>query len=117
MERDSGVSQHIIIYCVEGRGFAIPAGVPHKYAANEKDPWTIYWIHFKGDIAGYIVELILQHSKNYKPDLIYNENRIKLFEEIYSNLEKGYSGDNLRYVNMILYHFLSSISMKRNLIM
>ena len=125
MERTSGVSQHILIYCMEGRGWieiekkriemtpsrfvVIPAGAPHKYAANEKDPWTIYWIHFKGEISDYIVELIQQHSKNYKPDLTYNENRIKLFEEIYSNLEKGYSGDNLRYVNMIFYHFLSSI--------
>src|SRR5258708_12120025 len=124
MERAGGVSQHIIIYCVEGKGWieidkkgievrpsrfvAIPAGVPHKYAANEKDPWTIYWIHFKGEIAGYIVELILQNSKNYQPYLTYNENRIKLFEEIYSNLEKGYSDDNLLSVNMIFYHSLSS---------
>jgi AraC-like DNA-binding protein len=125
MERASGISQHILIYCVEGSGWievnkkrteivpsrfvVIPAGVPHKYAANEKDEWTIYWIHFKGDIAGYVVDLILQNTKNHKPDLTYNENRIKLFEEIYYNLEKGYSGDNLRYVNMIFYHFLSSI--------
>ena len=125
VERPGGISQHIIIYCMEGRGWieidkkkmeispsqfvAIPAGKAHKYAANEKDPWTIYWIHFKGEIAAYIVELILQNSRNYKPDLTYNENRIKLFEDIYSNLEKGYGQDNLRYVNMIFYHFLSSL--------
>ncbi len=125
VERSGGISQHIIIYCVEGRGWievdkkrveigpsqfiAIPAGVAHKYAANEKDPWTIYWIHFKGEIAAYIVELILQNSRNYKPELAYNEHRIKLFEDIYSNLEKGYSQDTLRYVNMIFYHFLSSL--------
>jgi len=125
VERPAGISQHIIIYCMEGRGWieinkkrmeispsqciAIPAGVAHKYAANEKDPWTIYWIHFKGEIAAYIVELILQNSRNYKPELTYNENRIKLFEDIYSNLEKGYGQDNLRYVNMIFYHFLSSL--------
>ena len=87
----------------------IPANIAHKYAANEKDPWTIYWIHFKGEIAAYIVDLIVQNSKNYKPELAYNEHRIKLFEDIYSNLEKGYSQDNLRYVNMIFYHFLSSL--------
>jgi AraC-like DNA-binding protein len=124
-ERASGISQHIIIYCVEGKGWidinkkrveigpsqfiAIPANTPHKYASDEKDPWTIYWIHFKGEIAAYVVDLILQNSKNYKPHLSFNENRIKLFGEIYANLEKGYSGDNLRYVNMIFYHFLSSL--------
>jgi len=125
VERPGGISQHIIIYCVEGRGWieidkkrmeigpsqfiAIPANAAHKYAANEKDPWTIYWIHFKGEIAGYIVDMILQNSKDYKPGLAYNETRIKLFEDIYTNLEKGYSQDTLRYVNMIFYHFLSSL--------
>ncbi len=125
VDRPGGISQHIIIYNVEGSGWietskkkvevgpsqfiVIPAGTPHKYAANENDPWTIYWFHFKGELAAYIVGLIRQNSKNYKPDLSYNENRIKLFEEMYSNLEKGYGSDNLRYVNMIFYHFLSSL--------
>ena len=125
MERPSGISQHIIIYCVEGSGWVqigkakielspsqfitIPADTPHKYAAHEHDPWTIYWIHFKGEIAAYIVDLIVQHSKNYKPYLIFSENRMRLFEEICFYLEKGYGGDNLRYVNMIFSHFLSSL--------
>jgi AraC-like DNA-binding protein len=60
-------------------------------------------------MAAFIVDLLLQRSKAQKPHLSYNENRQKLFEEIYSNLEKGYSMDNLRYVNMIFYHFLSSL--------
>lgn len=125
VDRPAGSGQHIIIYNVEGSGwvetgkkktivgpsqfFVIPANTPHRYASNEHDPWTIYWFHFKGELAAYIVELIQQNAKNYKPDLSYNENRIKLFEEIYTNLEKGYSSDNLRFVNMIFYHFLSSL--------
>jgi AraC family transcriptional regulator, arabinose operon regulatory protein len=125
MERPGGIKQHIIIYCVEGRGWVtvnkkkmdispshfivIPANTPHKYGAVETDPWTIYWVHFKGDIATYVVDLITNNSQNYLPYLSYNENRIKLFEEICFNLEKGYSADNLRYVNMIFYHFLSSL--------
>lgn len=125
IERGHGVNQHIIIYCVEGRGWVtinkkkmdispshfivIPANTPHKYGAVEGDPWTIYWVHFKGDIATYVVDLITNNSQNYLPYLSYNENRIKLFEEICFNLEKGYSADNLRYVNMIFYHFLSSL--------
>jgi AraC-like DNA-binding protein len=125
VDRPGSISQHIIIYCVEGHGWVetdkkridiapsqfivIPAGTPHKYAANEQDPWTIYWFHFKGELASYIVQLIRQNAGNHKPNLSYNENRIRLFEDIYSNLERGYSSDNLRYVNMIFYHFLSSL--------
>jgi AraC-like DNA-binding protein len=110
---------------VEGKGWAtinkkkmdispshfivIPADTPHKYGAVEVDPWTIYWVHFKGDIATTVVELVTNNTQNYLPYLSYNENRIKLFKEICLNLEKGYTADNLRYVNMIFYHFLSSL--------
>lgn len=125
VERPNGIDQHIIIYCVEGRGWVsinkkrmdispshfivIPANTAHRYGALEADPWTIYWLHFKGDIATDVVNLITCNSQNYLPYLSYNENRIKLFEEICYNLEKGFNADNLRYVNMIFYHFLSSL--------
>lgn len=125
VERPNGINQHIIIYCTEGYGWleinkkrievspsqfiAIPANTPHKYAANMDKPWTIYWIHFKGETSAFIIDLILKNSENYKPYLSYNEDRIKLFEDICFNLEKGYSGDALRYVNMIFSHFLSSL--------
>ena len=124
VSRLSGISQHIIIYCVEGSGrveidkrsieippsqfITIPANIPHKYFSNENDPWTIYWIHFKGDLSLYLVGLLQQHSKGNPQNITYNEKRINLFEEIYTNLERGYSGDNLRYLNMAFFHFLSS---------
>ncbi len=125
VERHAGIGQHIIIYCVEGKGWVeinrkkteitpsqfivIPANTPHKYSAGTQDPWTIYWVHFRGEVSAHIVNLLQLNERNRKPQLMYNENRIKLFQEIYFNLEKGYGADNLRYVNMIFYHFLSSI--------
>lgn len=125
INRPAGISQHIIIYCVEGSGcieidkkaidiqpsrfIGIPANTPHKYFSNEKDPWTIYWIHFKGDLSASLMELLLQTAKNNQQDITYNEKRVSLFEEIYSNLEKGYSIDNLRYLNMVFHYFLSSL--------
>tara|TARA_R110002110_G_scaffold205066_7_gene416889 strand:+ start:14184 stop:14918 length:735 start_codon:yes stop_codon:yes gene_type:complete len=55
---------NLLIYCVEGAGFSstkewsgkvqagdvllLPQGVAHEYRADEKDPWTIYWVHFQG---------------------------------------------------------------------
>jgi AraC-like DNA-binding protein len=124
-ERPAGINQHIIIYCTEGNGWveinkkriivspsqfiAIPANTPHKYGADENRPWTIYWVHFKGETAAFFIDLILQNSQNYKPYISYNNDRIKLFEDIYTNLEKGYGTDILRYVNMTFTHFLSSL--------
>jgi len=124
-ERLHGISQHIIIYCIEGYGWieinkkrigispsqfiAIPANTPHRYGADEKNPWSIYWAHFKGESAAFIADLIVKNSTNYKPELTFSEDRIRLFDDIYYNLENGYGDDTLRYVNMIFYHFLSSM--------
>jgi AraC-like DNA-binding protein len=124
-ERPAGINQQIIIYCTEGYGWleinkkrievspnqfvAIPANTPHRYAADSEKPWTIYWIHFKGEIASFIIELILKNSENYKPYLSYSHDRIKVFEDICENMEKGYSSEALRYVNMAFYYFLTSL--------
>lgn len=124
VERLNGISQHILIYCAEGSGWVeigknryevspsslicIPSGTAHKYASNEKDPWTIYWIHFKGEAAATLMEQFTQRSRDYQLDIPFNAERIRFFETMCTTLEKGYSGDNLRYVNMVFYHFLSS---------
>ena len=124
VERKAGIGQHILIYCVEGIGWIeldnkktnicpsqliiIPANTPHKYGSSENDPWTIYWFHFSGEISGNIVNLIIEKTGKYQPNIGFSENRIKLFDEIYTNLERGYIMDNLLHVNMTFYHFLSS---------
>jgi AraC-like DNA-binding protein len=126
-ERLSGADQHILISCIEGRGqlkikkkhysiepgdfFIIPAHTGHTYIADEHDPWTIYWIHFKGVNSGPIVELIMKQFQNtHKGFLQYNEERIHLFTQIYAHLERGYSNDNLLYANMCLWQYLNSFS-------
>jgi AraC family transcriptional regulator, arabinose operon regulatory protein len=66
--RSSGCPQNILILCAEGRGFCragggrriavgpmdlvlLREGVPHEYGADEKEPWTIFWVHFRGLLA------------------------------------------------------------------
>ncbi len=129
-ERPEGSDQHILIYCCEGKGSAqinketyqlnpgdfiiIPQGVEHQYAADETNPWTIYWIHFKGKIAKNILTTFLLKNNSYKGSVDYQDSRIRLFEDMYSNLEMGYSNDNLCYANMCLQHFLTSFIFNDN---
>lgn len=58
---------HILIYCVEGGGkltlddktlsigsgdfIYLPRGSSHHYQANKRQPWSIYWLHFDGELA------------------------------------------------------------------
>ncbi|MBA4165992.1 MAG: AraC family transcriptional regulator [Chitinophagaceae bacterium] len=122
--RAHGSDQYILIYCIDGKGelaidkkrssviggsfFVIPANMPHTYKADENDPWTIYWIHFKGAQSNAIVDLLINQLNGYIGWLPFNEDRIHLFTDIYAHLEKGYSMDNLTYANMCLWHYLNS---------
>lgn len=124
-KRETPISQYVFIYCVEGRGwfsvnderyeiksnqcFILPANVPHSYGADDTDPWTIYWIHFKGDLAEYYA-LRLLTPIDIKPTIYSRINgRLNLFEEIYHTLELGYSKENLLYSCSAFHHFLGTI--------
>jgi len=129
-ERLHGCDQDILIYCQEGTGavnlkseeykirpgnfFIIPTGTPHTYAADERSPWTIYWAHFKGTNTAAMINNFLTQNESYCGSVEYQDSRIRLFEEMYSNLEMGYSSDKLIYANMCLPHFLSSFIYKEN---
>lgn len=122
--RPEGASQHILIYCTEGKGwfnvngvhhdiekeqfFIIEAGLPHTYAASERNPWSIYWIHFTGE-KSHLFKSIYNKVFNIDdaPDARFKD-RLILFEEIYQNLEKGYSIENLEYTSLCLWHFIAS---------
>jgi AraC family transcriptional regulator, arabinose operon regulatory protein len=124
-ERRNGASGNIIIYCVDGSGWCeaqgerrkiqrhdvciIPAGVPHKYGADPKKPWTIYWLHIEGDkanqLAGnktYTIQLL-----NEEPELYLQ--RIRLFDEIFSRISITSNMRNLEYANMLAWNFLATL--------
>ncbi|MDH7464382.1 AraC family transcriptional regulator [Chitinophagaceae bacterium 26-R-25] len=124
MERSHGSEQHILIYCMEGKGWAeirkekyeltsgsfviIPAKVRHSYGSEEKNGWTIYWVHFSGAAANEIVNMMMQQNSTLMGSVSMNEKRQRLFEEIYTNLERGYGLENLSYSNLCLGHYLST---------
>lgn len=124
-ERSEPISQFVFIYCIEGKGwyrtgeqeyavtanqyFILPAGTAHAYGADEHDPWTIYWIHFKGKLAAHFARQSLRPVE-IKPGLHSRiSNRIDLFEEIFRTLEMGYSHENLLYACSIFYHYLGTL--------
>ena len=122
-ERVHGADQHILIYCHEGGGkvtinktayeigtgdfFTIPMKAAHTYTADENNPWTIYWIHFKGTAAANIVSAI-EKKIGYKGFVQNNQQSIVLFNEIYNQLERGYGKDALLYANMCLWQYLTT---------
>ena len=122
--RSRGVPQNIIIYCVEGIGYVelpmgrfevtpntyvvIPSEMAHKYWADEKKPWSIYWIHFRGTLAAYYASILSKQSKSFVNYVSFQDERIKIFEELYSTIEDGYTLEGLTYNTVKLGYFLIS---------
>ncbi len=120
--RPLGAEQHILIYCMEGRGTVtikskilqlqpgnfvlIPARDAHTYQADENNPWTIYWVHFTGSMAATIASFFIRKNGGNNSHIKYSEPVISLFNEMYGLLERGYGHDHMIYANMCLYHFL-----------
>lgn len=125
-ERPSGCEQSILIYCVEGKGkirlnhmnhdvqadhyFIIPAGTPHSYHSDSKQPWSIYWIHFTGKKSAAFVRhagipISVERSKFSRT----NE-RLGLFNDIFRNLDRGFGLETIEYVNQVLGLLLASFT-------
>ena len=124
-QRVKGTNEYILIYCEQGKGwieydgevqhlssnqvFIIPRNTPHVYGANKQDPWSIYWLHFKGEnismfesIFGKIITIKEAAESRY-------HDRMLLFEDMFRNLEMGYNIENLEYISFCLSYFLASI--------
>lgn len=130
-ERENGAGQHILIYCLEGKGHAtidghqisihpgefilIPAGTDHIYQADQTTPWTICWIHFMGELAGRMVSTFIHKNQDaYKSTVYFQPNRNNMFSDMYANLEMGYSHDSLCYTSLCFKYFLASFLYRDN---
>lgn len=124
-KRELAIRENVFIYCIDGKGayslngkkyqvskdqyFILPAGVAHEYAANELDPWSIYWIHFRGTLAPFYVANC-QVPLDIKPDKESRiSNRLSLFEEIFTTLNQSFAIENIRYAMATFQHYLSSL--------
>lgn len=123
-ERLTGADQHILIYCRDGAGtvtirkqtytiaagdfFIIPAKTRHAYHADADNPWTIYWTHFKGETSAEWANQLISHLSGHKGFVPDSEKTTALFNEMYAQLERGYSIEHLMHCNMCAWHYLVS---------
>lgn len=124
-KREPPIREYVFIYCVDGKGwyvvggrryavkqgqyFILPAEVVHEYGADEDDPWSIYWIHFRGTLARFYAGGCLTPS-DIKPGINSRINaRISLFEEIFNTLNTSYAIENIRYAMATFQHYLASL--------
>jgi AraC-like DNA-binding protein len=106
VERADGVPEIIVIACIANRGWVeldgsrrqpiqmdeivvIPAGAPHAYGADEKEPWSIMWAHFRGTDLSHFAKLL--GLTRYDPILKLPPGALERlrFAELYFMMEAG----------------------------
>jgi AraC-like DNA-binding protein len=127
VERPNGVEQAILICCLSGNGqlkiessqhsikrgglFVIPPGTPHTYWADDKSPWSLFWIHFGGRQVNEILQS-LGVGRNepclFVPDL--NQVR-KAFEDVYACLNYHYSDNGLLAMTSELLRLICTVKL------
>lgn len=123
-ERTHGSNEYIFIYCYQGTGwfnvhektyevkannfFVLPKGIRHKYGADPKNPWTIYWVHFTGELAKEYFHYLMSEN-SFKPRIaIPSKERNHLFDEVLHYASMIKNKDAVIYANNCLYNYLAS---------
>ncbi|HTN35682.1 MAG TPA: AraC family transcriptional regulator [Arachidicoccus sp.] len=124
--RPSGCKDFILIYCISGQGniiledrtfqlvpnsyFIIPKDKAHHYESSEEFPWSIYWAHFNGEIAGGICNRLNSDQKYPAVQLVaFDEGLLIVFQQICEMLEHSFNVDQLEISSLNLLHFLSRL--------
>lgn len=124
VQKERGCEYAMLIYCTEGTGWykihgktypvlqnqfiLIPPEVPYSFGADEHQPWTIYWLHFKGKLCK---EYIPSHPapQTILPGAYSRlQDRIELFEEIFNCFSMGYTKEYMIYSSLCLGMLLGS---------
>jgi len=122
-EREEGCDEYILMYCISGQGvievenrryvireetaFCIPKNKRHCYYASREEPWSIFWVHFKGDRTRYFpLEQCEVIDINSGPA---NNRMMFLFDLLFRVLERNYTLGNFIYISQVLSLILAEV--------
>lgn len=125
VQKDKGCDYAMLIYCTDGEGWyrihgtrhtlrkdecvILPAGTPYAFGADNNNPWTIYWLHFKGSDSPYC-RFANDLPQSIAPgDQSRLQDRLQLFEELFHCFALAYTKEYMRYTSACLQLFLASL--------
>lgn len=113
-QRPRGCETAILIYCSAGSGFyslnggkrkalqakqliIIPPNTPHAYGASEKNPWSIYWVHFKGSLVNPYYMMLKSLIPIVLPD-VFGEKLREMFRQCFTLLKTPFQIEEYFYL-------------------
>jgi len=122
-DRLNGAPEDHLMMCLDGHGYVvvndkkshlragelliIPRNCRHTYWADEDDPWSIYWMHFRGEDSSYYVDRIPHVAESVAYDESARVEAVRLFRDCLETLEGGYTLPTLIYAAQSAKHILS----------
>ena len=124
VHRSDGCDEYILLYCTEGSGsvevggravrllqnqfMVVPRGVPHSYRSDANHPWSLYWIHLRGQNAQLMTQGMESPQDIPPSDASRIDERNRLFDEIFQTLDTNVSIEAHEYASAILVHYLAT---------
>jgi AraC-like DNA-binding protein len=126
MRRSSGCGTALLIYCQSGSGFysisgapfkilssgqllLIPPHTPHEYYASHDSPWTIYWVHFKGDSFLPFYDMVQEKLPLHIDELLGDKLK-ELFHQCFCILQLPYQQEEFLYLCHLVATMLALVS-------
>ena len=128
VNREQGSAGWIIIFCTGGTGtvhvddrvyhlhqyslIIMPPGIKHTYYASQDDPWDIYWLHFRGQLAEEYVNV--SPNKAHFIDHLSNDqvnSTMRQFWQMIKSFLPGFSYASVFYVSQVLGVLLATLAM------
>lgn len=125
-ERREGIDQAVLIYCVSGAGWCrteggeipiapgelliVPPGLQHKYGASERQPWSIHWVHAKGQLLRPFLEQLGDPERVSSAFVGNDAQSIALFDEVLELCEQGHSFSELLQAGQALSHLMALLA-------
>lgn len=126
MEREQH-QDHLLIYCTDGEGtvdagdttltiqagdiLVLPKGTAHQYQARPNTPWSIYWIHFAGQLSHLFLEPLINEEQTLtvlSPGA--HTKIVSDFETLLEVRQTGYNQRNFIHASNLLKQLLSYLS-------
>jgi len=131
-DRINGAPEDHLMMCLDGNGYVvvnekkshlragelliIPRNCRHTYWAAEDEPWSIYWMHFRGEDSSYYVDRIPQVAEPVAIDKAAQSEAIRLFRDCLETLEGGYTLPTLIYAAQSAKHILSVLLFRNSVL-
>lgn len=119
----------LMIFCVDGKGslqvnqnnydvqpgdvIFLPSGLEHKYQADKKTPWSIYWCHVEGEVFSDFMDIIGVSKDNCLINIRDLNPLISEFKQLLQTAKFGYQLNRFFLASSILNKILGLIALDK----